>query len=822
MGNMNKKRYWKTRKRAQSIIFRIKALLYSIVNKIGNLFEYRSFRSMIIRSIIRCLIKTTIIALGVLLLDNWFIGLFKDYGVNNVLTIDIGIYVDVIIGSIGVAGVILGLYCSNIASIYSSRYANAPEKLSLAFQCDRLTQKCMFSIISFIIYGFTVIVESFLKLIIGWISIITIIIWAIYVVVSYSIAGNRTYQLSDVYRLADDSYNSLIKIIRNRLPKKLFSSDVNFQYYYSNEAWKKIDLLKSIQKYGVSENSGDNTTMVEFIFRNILLVGEYWKIKKGISKSSLWYRNKTKYQKWHLSNITETEMALRTGTLLGAKNERDYWWFENEIMSINHSCYEVLLKKNDYGSFCSCLHALDKLCMTAISCKEIIYYVEEVNWLKKIVINNIPSELDNLEKQKDYSRAVESISLLYLNIILESTKLYSEFNINDITKSIVKTIDKGNKVDKEPLLSGRSSRDFYEKIITEICVEGFRITPTWVINQFVAKEEYDYLNVLIDSICDGIGQTFSLGKEYLENKLFFESCILLSKFYEFESQLKRFIDVFVKIEKDLRVFQIDKEWEWDDFRLEKSMRVIEDWKKEIPKLLLNSSSKFALTNWENRGDFPDFLGESFNHICEDAVDSIVNNNIIQFEIDFFNLSKLMLLYQEYIRTDFIAEDNKYRADYVFYSFTAPIVEWAQIGGLAILWGEFKADISWYEKVNEGSKSILIQNNNEAGLAEKLILYAQNREKYMVGIGIRDYFETNWNIRVANAIKSSGSYDVIFEMYGPRLKTNSKLLNAFCSGFVNFGFLNDPSEVFFIKCINPLLPKEKRYHTRYSWEEKLDE
>ena len=41
----------------------------------------------------------------------------------------------------------------------------------------------------------------------------------------------------------------------------------------------------------------------------------------------------------------------------------------------------------------------------------------------------------------------------------------------------------------------------------------------------------------------------------------------------------------------------------------------------------------------------------------------------------------MLLYQEYIRTDFIKNKDLYRVEYAYYMFTSPIVEWAQIGGL---------------------------------------------------------------------------------------------------------------------------------------------
>ena len=55
-----------------------------------------------------------------------------------------------------------------------------------------------------------------------------------------------------------------------------------------------------------------------------------------------------------------------------------------------------------------------------------------------------------------------------------------------------------------------------------------------------------------------------------------------------------------------------------------------EWKKKTPTLLSECSCHFALDNWKNSEDFPDFLGESYNHICEDAVDAIICNAIEQF------------------------------------------------------------------------------------------------------------------------------------------------------------------------------------------------
>ena len=33
---------------------------------------------------------------------------------------------------------------------------------------------------------------------------------------------------------------------------------------------------------------------------------------------------------------------------------------------------------------------------------------------------------------------------------------------------------------------------------------------------------------------------------------------------------------------------------------------------------------------------------------------------------------------------------------------------------------------------------------------------------------------------------------------------------------------DPSEVFWVTCVNPIVSDDKKFHTRFEWEEKLND
>ncbi len=813
---MNSKTYWKLRKRMLSILFKFKTIIYRSISIISIPKDYAPFSLVIAKKAILGLIKGIIIALFLLFLD----GILLE--AECLAKIDGSIFTAVVIGCLSIAGVILGLYCANISSIYSSKYANAPAAVSNAFQCDRLTQRCISVIIDYIIFGFIVIVEILIDCSLSLGTVFTIILWSIVVIISYSVAGNRAYQLADVYSVADDSYRLLYRIISNNLNKKIYSNDASFQNHFQKICENQFKLLNEIQRFGESLAENNIATMIQFMCKNLALVEAYWEIKRYIPRDSYWFRNTQKYQKWHLTDSIETSTALRTGTILPSKAEHDYWWFENEIFSINRKCILYLCKTSNYSSLYTYLSCFDTICEIAINSKEVNYFVNQINYLRELV-EKLATDIEKQddEENKIFAGIVEQISLLYLGIVLESKKYCENLDIKKFISNAISIIDKGKPLDKCELFRGKEQLDFYNKIITEIQVEKKRLTPDWLIAQNVAKEAHVYINSLIDAIREGIDNSFRLGQYLYEKKMLFESCIISLRFYEYESKLSRLLEVIELKEKEFSEYHIDQALIWDELKVEILKQTIKKWKNTIPSLLLKCSSEFSIKTWEKRDEYPDFLGESYNHICDDAINAITQNNISQFQVDFENLSKLMLLYQEYIRTDFIKKKDVYKIEFVYYAFTSPIAEWAQIGGLAILWGEFNSNKDWKEIVNTVTAKIFTDDSEGTELAETFIKYIQDRDKSWIGFGYRGFLETEWKQRVAQAIKNSEIYQTEYDLFGMKLKTESKLLNAFCQNFESMGFTTDPSEVYWVLCINPMLPEEKKFRTRYSWEDKLN-
>lgn len=819
--DMNSTLYLKIRKVTQYMVFKIKTGLYRVLDALSENREYKSFNKTVIRCAILGILKSAILLAVVITCDWWLLHHF------DVPLINEDFLISTVVGGISIAGVILGLYCANIASVYSSTYSNAPEKISEAFQNDRLSRKCISGIIDYIEFGFCILIVIMLRINAGCGLVAAFVVWSVYLIVSYSLAGNRAYQLSNIYNIAADSHRVLYRVITKRLNHKLFATDPNFQNHFLRVAGNQVSLLQSIQKFAASKSDGhnaDNTVMFEYMRNDLSIIELYWMKKSSISRDSLWFRATYKYAKWHRANESKTSISLRTGTALLPEDEHNYWWLEEELFSVNRNCLRDLFKQHDFTSIYTYLNRLMKMVRTAIENKELAFYVSHIDWVREEILKNkdVVSDLDD-ETRNAFAGVIDVVARLYLKKILESSNIYSSYDLNNRISTVIRAIDSGKKAKDNEFIIGKQDFEFYKKIVIEVQIEGTRLTPEWVIKQQLAKEEYMYLNSILDTVRDGINSVFNFGKKLLENKLYCEACIVLTSFYEYESKLLRFMEVMNQCEKLCTECHIDKALKWEAFRIEELKETEKKWKKEIPSLLSNASIQFARIHWGSSEEYPDFLGECYNHICEDAVEAIVNDDIDQFMADFENLSNQMIFYLEYIRSDFIKNRDSCKVEYAYYIFTSPIAEWAQIGGLAILWGEFQLDDKWQKHILTFCKARFMEENTVSDFPEKLIHYVQIREKCKYSFCDRNILETEWKLKIVRAINGSGLVKSENTMYGNRLKTTSKLLIVFCPRFCELlDFDKDPAEVFWVMCVNPFVRDDKKYHTRSSWEAKRND
>lgn len=804
---MNKLIYWKIRRKILNIIFKCKRKMHSFFDSVDITKENKTIKMLIIKRTVGGIIKGVLLTAILLFVDGFFL---KKCALSST---ERNYFVQLIIGGIGVSGVIFGLYCSNISSIYSKKYDNAPERVSRAFVNDPLMKRCIVYIVDYISFGFIMLIGILANFDISWVSISIVVFRTLVVVITYGFMGNRSYQLANIYDSGNGVFDSLNRVIK-RFDDNLFVSDISFQQSYKANAQAMIDVLIDVKEYAHRKNS-DSLSQTRFTKETLNTIENYWKTKRTISIKSAWFLTKAKYPKWHSSSDIEISMAIRTGTSLRIGIDSDYWWFEDRLLHINYSCLIDLLANKNYSLLNDYLDAFDDVCKTAVGCRETRKYTEHMDDIISLVKEYMVNESDSKELRDTFAVTVDKIVLFCTGIIIKSIEEYNNYDERIIINKVKESIDSGKSIEKLPFIRGRHHRDIYERIIKEVKVEGARITPDWLLEQYVAEEEYIELINLLEVIKECINSIFELGKFFYEKEMYFESCIILSRFYEYNSKVSKLLEVADSLEIKLKQYKIDSSAEWKEEITNDLKEAKAVWESEVSKLFAECSSRFAVSNWEKREDYPDFLGECFYQTCQETIRSIMDNNLERFKVNFDSLSKLMLIYQDYIRIDLLREKPSHDKVNIYYSMTFPIVEWAQIGGLAILWGDINSNNKWKELVDS-----IIQNYLKDDLAGKLVELIQDRDKAMFGLGKGKILDTMWTQSILSAITELDFCEYNGMEY--EIKTDSKLFKIFCDIDLKFGFVKNPSEILWVLCVNPLLLDEKKYKSSDSWEEKLND
>ena len=817
---MNSMAFWVARKKWIALIFQLKKIVFQIFELASEKKSSFSFYSSIAWIVISKIILWGIFALILYKID---ILVMFQYPI----IIKNEIYISILIAGLSISGIILGLYCSNIASIYSTRYINAPSSLSKMFEHDVVTNRCIKQIVGYIIFDLILIFEVLLNIQYGICSIIIVIILTIFMIVSFALMGNRSYQLSDTYIIGHILYPEIYSIVKNMTKNNFLYSDISFQHYYQKICSMKLAILKDIAIYNQMNPSNQSSAMIKFMNKNLELLSMYWQKKTAIYYDSFWYEQKAKYPQWHLTSDYIIGIALKTGTMLNTSTQKNLYWFEEKIMEVNNICFDKLCNEQDMHSIYTYLSNVSYIALNAVKGNSLEYILKYVESLQKRILPICVNEWSKNAEQSDdiIAGIADTLSVIYLNIIIGINQYLSLLNIDSILNS-AKCCDKfkfANFKDNE-FFNFPIAERMYRCIEAEKQIEHRRITPDWFIEQTISQNIYDRICEFI-YILDAIynRNVLQIGNNFQDNKLYFPAIIIFSKMPEFNSKIEVTLSYLNQFIPTLLEKRFESTILWKDNPLPNFLMEKDRTTTKIPACWAKCSEIYALQHWEKKDRYPDLLGFSYNNFCEYLVSAIEANDFEKFKCAYPYFMDLMMLYQQYILNDVKSIREDHLQNIVFHVYTAPNIEYAMISGLAIIWGEFSNVPCWTQLVEESLKEF-VEKDKEKNIEVllKLVEMEKIRRNHLLGIGNRDVLQTAWEQRISHAIRQSNLYKFEYQRFGTKvIKTNSKLLKAFCgSSFETFGF-NKTEEVYFITCVNKYLQDNNKFKSQFNWERRMD-
>ena len=215
-------------KNFKMIVHKIKTRIYYLNTFYIDAKKMRSFYVVVFKKILKQLVLNLLLIYIVFYVNNVFIGKFKAINI----PIDLNLFANMILAGISIAGVFLALYCANLTSIYSTKYANAPDSVAVIFEDDILTNKNINNISNYIIFSFLLILIILLKKEMPVTGMLVFFCYSIWMVISFGLIGNKRLRLADTYGISNVLYKDILRLINNATSQGIFFKDQNFQFYY--------------------------------------------------------------------------------------------------------------------------------------------------------------------------------------------------------------------------------------------------------------------------------------------------------------------------------------------------------------------------------------------------------------------------------------------------------------------------------------------------------------------------------------------------------------------------------------------------------------
>lgn len=802
--------YWKIRSICINLIFFLKKHLYKASIYTSTEKTVLKNQKSVLLDVPKKIIWNFILFTVALCLDRLFIRSFKyEFDIDQTLISDI------LIALVSVAGVFLGLYCSYIATIFSSKYVNAPQQISNLFRDDLINSKSIKSIANYMIFSIIVIISNLLYDNIGVITIAIDFILAIYMIVSYVYIGKRILTMSNTYSVSESIYHSFFREFKKLSQYSAFRKDANFQNHIKKVAYNNIETLKIINTYNLETEENKTQSLFNFMYNNLILLEAYIHIKKRIPYNSFWFKT-TEYRKWYKASDDELITALNTGTFLKNEDATDNYWFEKEIIKINELGLDELIKSNEFDLIRKYIGCLEIIVSDSIEINSSTYWINYCETIQKKIVNVI--ETSNTSTENELS-LIESLSMVYLQFAIDLNKYINDFNLNEILQYSIENV-KFEKYKYFQFFNNPVLEKIYKSIKVEKKIEKRRITPDWYIQQYVSKQIYDEFVELCSSLDRINNNIVNLANEFTSKQKYSAATFVYSKYIEWYHKIYNITPNLNTILKESKKYHKETtNYIWEDYNFD---TLIDDIKSSYYETLSkwgDCASFFTLSEWDNYDDFPDMLGACYNNICNFLVQSLVSDDFSAFEKTYPSLWKTAILYQELIRKELIKIKEPYKQSAVIMTLSNPILDFGNISGYAYLWGEIIGDEKWKDLIADYFEQMI--DNFKEDKEQKCIKISEfltMPSKLGPLIYNRSMLWSSWKTMIERAFVSSGKIEWEHKGFHEVVKTDSQWLKNLIGTRSDLDLISsDAYEIFGVFVLNKYLSEDKKYKTRWGWE-----
>ena len=746
---------------------------------------------------------------------NWkIINILKEH-----LTINQDMFSQFIICGIGVAGVFLALYYSNIATIYSSEYTNTISRIRKLFEYEISQNANLKKINTYIIQAVLILFSMMVGFPIWYVFVLYMIIKTIDIIITFIMNGNTIYEFSNIYNVLLNRKKQLVFHIDSVTEKGYLYNDFNFQNFHGKQALSILEDMMIVNNYILEEKDlNKKDSILEFAQKNMSILGYYLCSKNRILYNSLWFQEKMEHKKWYSADFTEKGVALNTGTELQPTNIIDIDWFEINILKINEQAIIFLLNNGCIKEITNYIKAIGDIIPYWIKFGNIDLFYEHI---KKIIITIKNNSMDNNKDNDDILTLLEMICNVFIHYVLCVREFIEEINLNEC-ESFIKNNYKfnGNKIQQtnNKVYNNAEFYSIYKALKNEKEIEGKIITPNWYLKQRVAKLYIVEINKLLKIVEKIYDINLKLGMELLENSKYTYSATFIINENELYNKVHLIPETCCSIFNELMNNDIEKDYKLPDICIKNLMQNIKRQHSEtVPELWEKSCEVWGIKSKNNERDV---FGFCYNNLCEYIFQNIIDFNYEVFAAHYGNLLKLALLSEIDIHDELM--DDKLYTDIAKLKFQLSGLNiMFKLSGYGIIIGEILNDKRWKRKIDDEIEK-LISKSDKINFIEQIRRWKNAIEWLVNDIWNVEIDGTNRKLRFRNTIEKSNKLK--FKNIGPfgykKIINTKNLENLYYDD--TSGISADMREIFAIACLNKYLDQKDLYKSRRIKIEKWEE
>lgn len=751
-------------------------------------------------------------------MDNNLINLLKEY-----INIDRNLYTDFLICAIGVAGVFLALYYSNISTIYSSEYNNTPNRIRRLFEYEINNNKSINKINKYIIFTSLVLAINMMGINTWYVFIIVSIIKTIDIVISFINKGNVIYEYANIYNVLKNKKRELIFFVKSVGKYNIFYNNT-LQAAYGKKALDILDDMALVNDYILEgKDINEKESIKEYINDNLYILVFYLQEKNKIIFNSLWFQKLVKHKKWYDTDFSERGIAIYTGTELQPKNISELDWFEKNIFKINEKGISFLINNNCYKEIKEYLYLLIESIPFWIKYGNVFLFYEHI--IK--IVNDITKILkeESCKPKKEILDILEYIKIIMIDFILK----IREYILNiDLDKYQVfqdrkyKFSDTNLIKMNDFIVNNCEFYDVYKALRNEKKIEKKIITPKWYIKQRISKLYASRINVLIECV-----EKMYFLNNHMEEQLFeLSQYEYSSSFIVNENELYNKIQMLYEdtriILKNIENSNVVEEDMIPTIKMKEIIsRINTEHNDNIPTLWTRHCEIWGIKKEEN---VRDVFGFCYNNLCEYIFNAIIKFDYDNFEKNYYNILRLAILSEISIHEEL--ENNTEYNDFAKLKFQfSGLNNMFKISGYAIIAGEILNDKRWKRKIDNVLEK-LINKSDKINFIEQIKRWILAIQWLVDDIRNTEIDSTNMELRFRDAIEKSNKLK--FENIGPfgyKKIINTKNLEELYYDDIS-GISVDMREIFAIACLNKYLEPGDKYITKRmklkEWKEENEE